>query len=241
MIQQPQVIFLDAVGTLFTVEGSVGEVYSQLAQQYGVNSDSDTLNSAFFQAFATADPMAFPTAPAAKIPQLEYQWWETLAVETFKIAGIYQQFSDFPQFFAQLYDHFATAKPWFVYPDVLPTLKQWQNQGIELGVISNFDSRLYPVLDVLNLAPFFKSVTISTTVGAAKPAAEIFQVAMQKHNCSLEEVLHIGDSVSADYQGAKQAGIQVMIVNREGDETVRSRLNQPELEFCTCLTEIHFN
>ncbi len=240
-MQQPSVIFLDAVGTLFTVKGSVGEVYSQLTQEYGINSDPHTLNSAFFQAFTTATPMAFPNASAEQIPQLEYQWWETLAVETFKIAGIYQQFTDFSQFFAQLYDHFATVQPWFVYPDVPPILEKWQNQGIELGVVSNFDSRLYPVLEVLNLAPFFQSVTISTTVGAAKPNPEIFYTALEKHNCSPEQVLHIGDSVSADYQGAKQAGIQAMIVNREADETVRSRLSQPQEEFCTCLTEIDFN
>lgn len=240
MIQQPQVIFLDAVGTLFTVKGSVGEVYGQLASQHGVETDTHALNSAFFQAFSTAVPMAFPNASAEQIPQLEYQWWETIAIETFKTVGVFQQFSDFSQFFAQLYDYFTTDQPWFVYPDVLPMLQKWQNQGIELGVVSNFDSRLYPVLDVLNLAPFFKSVTISTTVGSAKPNSEIFQVALQKHHCSSEDVLHIGDSVSADYHGAKQVGIQAMIVNREVDENVRSRLSQPEVEFCTSLTEIDF-
>ncbi len=239
-MQQPRVIFLDAVGTLFDVEGSVGQVYGQLASQYGVQTDSHTLNSAFFQAFTTASPMAFPTAPVEQIPQLEYQWWEAIAIETFKTAGVFQQFSDFSQFFALVYDHFTTAQPWFVYPDVQPMLKQWQSQGIELGVVSNFDSRLYPVLEILNLAPFFTSVTISTTVGSAKPAPEIFQAALQKHNCFPEEVLHIGDSVKADYYGAKQAGIQAMIVNREGDEGVRSRLSQPEGEYCTALTEIIF-
>lgn len=241
MIQQPQVIFLDAVGTLFNVEGSVGEVYSQLTSQFGVEADPHTLNKAFFQAFTTATPMAFPNATTEQIPQLEYQWWETLAVETFKIAGLYQQFADFSQFFAQLYDHFATAQPWFVYPDVLPVLEKWHNQGIELGVVSNFDSRLYPVLEVLNLTPFFQSVTISTTVGAAKPNPEIFYTALQKHNSSPQAVLHIGDSVSADYHGAKQAGIQAIIIDREADQTVRSRLNQPEIEYCTSLTEIQFN
>jgi putative hydrolase of the HAD superfamily len=241
MMQQPQVIFLDAVGTLFTVKGSVGEVYGQLASQHGVETDSHALNAAFFQAFSTAVPMAFPTASVEQIPQLEYQWWEVIAIETFKTVGVLQQFSDFSQFFAQVYDHFATAQPWFVYPDVLPMLKQWQNQGIELGVVSNFDSRLYPVLEVLNLAPFFKSVTISTTVGSAKPDPEIFQVALEKHHYSPAAVLHIGDSVSADYHGAKKAGIRALIVNREADEKVRSRLSQPQVEFCTSLTEINFN
>ncbi len=239
--QQPQVIFLDAVGTLFNVEASVGDVYGHLASQQGVNTDPNALNQAFFQAFATAVPMAFPEAAVEQIPRLEYQWWEAIAIETFKAVGVFQQFSDFSQFFAQLYDHFATAQPWCVYPDVEPMLRLWQNQGIELGVLSNFDSRLYPVLSALNLDSFFTSVTISTTVGAAKPAPEIFHAALQKHGCSAEAAVHIGDSVSADYQGAKKAGMRAIIVNREQDQTVRSRISQPEVEYCTSMKDVTFS
>lgn len=35
-MKKPKVIFLDAVGTLFGVKGSVGTVYSQIAQDFGV-------------------------------------------------------------------------------------------------------------------------------------------------------------------------------------------------------------
>ncbi len=35
-MEKPQVIFLDAVGTLFGVKGSVGAIYSQIAADFGV-------------------------------------------------------------------------------------------------------------------------------------------------------------------------------------------------------------
>ena len=213
-----KIIFLDAAGTLFDVRGSVGDVYAQLANSFGVTVNSQELNTAFFQSFASASPMAFPGIEAAKIPQLELNWWQAVSAKAFQIAGVFNQFSDFPKFFAELYAHFATAEPWFVYPDVLPALNRWQQQGIELAVISNFDSRLYAVLKALNLAEYFTSVTISTEVGAAKPDAKIFTSALQKHNCIAKNVLHIGDSFKADYCGAKAAGLNAIWLNRQQED-----------------------
>ena len=237
-----QVIFLDAAGTLFDVRGSVGEVYGKFAQSFGVTVKSEELNAAFYQSFASATPMAFPGIEAAKIPQLEFEWWHAVAAKAFEIAGVFQQFSDFPKFFAELYAHFATAEPWFVYPDVLPALNKWQQQGIELAVVSNFDSRIYAVLKALNLAEYFTSVTISTEVGAAKPDSQIFTAALQKHNGIAEDVLHIGDSFKADYCGAKAAGLKAIWLNREQEkvESGKLPLTETKIEQCSSLDYLAF-
>ncbi|EAW33395.1 HAD family hydrolase [Lyngbya sp. PCC 8106] len=230
---KPQVIFLDAVGTLFGVRDSVGAVYAKLANQFGVIAEPNSLNQAFFQKFATSPIMAFPEKSLEEIPQLEFEWWELIAINTFKQVGLFKEFEDFSEFFKVLYAYFETDEPWFVYPDVQPMLKQWQNQGIELGVLSNFDSRLYPVLEALNLAEYFNSVTISTHVGAAKPDPKIFTIALQKHQCSPEKVVHIGDSFKADYQGAKAAGIRGILIDRNEQE-------KSDLIKCTSLKELQF-
>ncbi|MCW6050491.1 HAD-IA family hydrolase [Microcoleus sp. A2-C5] len=232
-----KLIFLDAAGTLFDVRGSVGEVYAQLAKKIGVTVKSEDLNAAFYQSFVSASPMTFPGIEAAKIPQLEFDWWLAVSAKAFQIAGVFHQFSDYPKFFAELYAHFATAEPWFVYPDVLPALDKWQQQGIELAVVSNFDSRLYPVLKALDLAKYFTSVTISTEVGAAKPQPEIFTAALQKHNCTAENVWHIGDSFKADYCGAKAAGLQAIWLNRQQEKVAESKLplTETKLEQCSSL------
>ncbi|MBE9179862.1 HAD family hydrolase [Oculatella sp. LEGE 06141] len=214
-MNRPQVIFLDAVGTLFGVRGSVGEVYTDITRQFGVAADAERLNQAFFQSFKAASPMAFPSAIASDIPAKEYAWWEAIAIETFRRADLLAQFTDFSAFFAVLYDHFATAAPWFVYPDTHHTLSHWRNQGIELGVLSNFDSRLYPVLSALGLAEYFSSVTISTEVGAAKPDRRMFETALAKHNCPANAAWHIGDSFKEDYQGATAAGLQAFWLKRQ--------------------------
>lgn len=214
-MERPKVIFLDAVGTIFGVKGSVGEVYSQIAQEFDVKVSAEILNKAFIESFKAAPPPTFADAETQDIPQREFDWWRIIAFNTFESAGVIKEFSDFSGFFSELYIHFGTAEPWFIYPDVLSSLENWRRLKIELGVISNFDSRIYSVLQGLGLSNYFTSVTISTQVRAAKPDPRIFTVALEKHNCPPEAAWHIGDSIVEDYQGAKAAGLRGVWINRE--------------------------
>ena len=212
--KQPRVIFLDAVGTLFGVAGSVGQQYGHVARQFGVVADDNRLNQEFFKAFQAASPCVFPGITDSELQQYEYEWWRTIALETFEAAEVANQISDFSAFFQQLYNYFATAAPWEVYPDTLKTLCTWRGLGIELGIISNFDTRLYRVLKELDLVDFFQGVTLSTEVGAAKPNPLVFAAALHRHHCEPGEALHIGDSYQEDYMGAKKVGMQARWIKR---------------------------
>lgn len=213
-VVRPKVIYLDAFGTLFGVKGSVGELYSNLARTAQVVTDPYAVNRAFYQSFAASERLAFPEASRAAIPELEYRWWKVIVAETFERVGALEKFDDFDTFYAGLYGYFETAAPWHVYADTLTSLNRWRSMGIQLGVISNFDSRLYRVLGVLGLTPYFQSVTISTEVGVAKPGSKIFKTALAKHNCSASEAWHIGDSESEDYAGARALGMHAILVAR---------------------------
>jgi putative hydrolase of the HAD superfamily len=217
--QKPKVIFFDAVGTLFGVQGSVGAIYSQLAQQFGVTADPQMLDMAFFDSFEAAGALAFPGTGAEDIAEREYGWWWAIAAETFQKVGVLNQFADFSTFFSVLYDHFSAADPWVVYPDTLNTLKHWSNQEVELGIVSNFDSRIHAVLSALELTDFFSSITISSEVGVAKPDPQVFAAALKKHSCAPEEAWHVGDSFQDDYQGARAAGLRGFWLKRPNQQT----------------------
>ena len=213
-MKKPKVIFVDAVGTLFGIKGSVGEIYRQIAQEFGVEVSAQILDQNFVKSFKASPPPIFLDADIRDIPQREYDWWRIIALNTFEGAGVLQEFTDFTAFFTELYIHFGTPEPWYVYPDVTLALMNWRRLGVELGVLSNFDSRLYLVLQGLRLREYFSSITISTQVRAAKPDPEIFKIALNKHKCSAEEAWHIGDSITDDYYGAKSAGIRGVWINR---------------------------
>lgn len=214
-MNKPRVIFLDAVETIIGLRGSVGEIYANLAQQAGVTVNPEAVNQAFYQSFKASTPCAFPGVELAEIPQWEYNWWRAIAYSTFARVGVINQFADFEGFFAAVYQYFATPKPWYVYRDVIPSLIHWQEEGIELGIISNFDTRIYSVLEGLGLKEYFDSITISSLVGAAKPDEQIFLSALEKHQCQPNQAWHIGDSFSEDYQGAISVGIKGFCLERK--------------------------
>ena len=89
-----------------------------------------------------------------------------------------------------------------------------RGRGLGLAVVSNFDSRLPPLLDALGLAPFFDAVACSGAVGAAKPDGAIFAHALAALGVDAHEALHVGDSRVNDYDGARAAGIEALLVDR---------------------------
>jgi putative hydrolase of the HAD superfamily len=216
-----RVLFFDAVGTLFRVRGSVGQVYSQVAAEYGVRVDPQALDRAFGQVFAQAPAPACPGLTGSPLREWERTWWRQVVRETFARVGSLAAFGEhrFEDFFAQLFEHFAGADPWELYPETLPALRALQQEGIRLGVISNFDSRLPRVLQQLQLDPYFSTLTLSTQVGYAKPDPRIFQAALAGHGIPPAAAGHIGDSRRDDYQGAKAAGLRALWLDREGKDS----------------------
>ncbi|MGQ9865603.1 MAG: HAD-IA family hydrolase [Pseudanabaenaceae cyanobacterium] len=211
----PQAIFFDAVGTLFGVRDSVGHAYARIAAEFGVTAPPARLNQAFFQAFGSAPPLAFPGCPPSDLVATEKAWWRAIAWDTFAATGVLADFGDFEAFWPRLYAYFATAEPWEVYADTRPVLHHWQERGVKLGVISNFDSRLLSVLAALSLDAYFAVVVYSTAVGAAKPDPAIFAAALGSWPASA--CWHVGDSYTADVVGARAAGLQAFWLDRTGD------------------------
>ncbi|MEM6447413.1 MAG: HAD-IA family hydrolase [Cyanobacteria bacterium J06642_2] len=235
----PTVVFFDAVGTLFRVRDSVGHIYSQAAAEFGVLAEADLINRAFFQAFKAAPPAAFPDASATELLVLEREWWRAVVERTFELCELRDRFSDFPSYFQVVFDRFATASTWELYEETLPVLRFLQSQQVTLGIISNFDSRLHAVLDVLGLRDYFQSVTLSTAVGAAKPDSHVFAVAARTHAIAPARALHVGDSHKQDYLGAKRAGMQALwLLRREPMLDEESVPHPPDADVISDLTGI---
>jgi putative hydrolase of the HAD superfamily len=211
---RPTVIFLEVVGTLFGVRDGVGAQYAIVADRFGVTVDADALDVAFYAVFKQAGSPAFPDASPETIPQLEFDWWRSVVVETFQLAGVLDQFVEFDRFFDAVFQYFATDVPWVVYPETFMVLNGLQTIGIPLGVLSNFDSRIYAVLRSLKLYSYFQSVTISTEAGAAKPNPAIFHCAIAKHGCEASQAWHVGDSRTEDFEAAIAAGLRGIWVDR---------------------------
>jgi len=114
----------------------------------------------------------------------------------------------------RVYDEFGSAKHWKAYPDVEPALERLRAQGITLGVISNWDSRLRGILDGLGLAESFATVVSSAEVALHKPDPRIFELACEHVGMAPRECAHVGDHLYADVLGAQTAGMTPVLIDR---------------------------
>ena len=192
-------VTFDAGGTLLEPWPSVGEVYAEVAAKFGLKGVSAAqLNSAFARAWK-------------KKEQFDYSQtaWRKLVEECFCNVGPVST-----ELFNALYERFAQPAAWRVYDDVRPTLSELHRRGYCLGIISNWDERLRGLLDKLDLSRLLDAVVLSVKVGATKPSARIFQQAVASLDLQPGEVLHVGDSLEEDVQGAKRAGLQALLIDR---------------------------
>jgi len=113
---------------------------------------------------------------------------------------------------------FADPVSWKLFPDVVPTLRELRSLGLELGIVSNFDSRLFNVLRGLSIADLFDTITISSLAHAAKPSPKIFELALEQHAVEPGEAMHVGDSVRDDVEGATKAGLRAVLLTRQGKQ-----------------------
>jgi putative hydrolase of the HAD superfamily len=121
-----------------------------------------------------------------------------------------------------------------VFPDVPPPLEALRARGVSLVVVSNWDWSLPEWLERAGLAELVDGVVASAVVGSAKPAPEIFRVALDVAGVAADEALHVGDSLTSDVEGAGAAGVRAVLIARrgggpEGVEAIRSLEQLPSL------------
>ena len=91
-------------------------------------------------------------------------------------------------------------------------------------------------IDLLNLWPEIDFAVISGELGVEKPDPAIFREALRQGNASAEDAIYIGDSPEYDMDGAWNAGIRRIWMNRAAIPWPRAT-PAPEIEART-LAEI---
>lgn len=98
-------------------------------------------------------------------------------------------------------------------PGIKETLDALRAQGMKLGLISNIIS--------ISVAPHFlveygvreymDCIVLSSATGIRKPSADIFRVAERELDLRPEELAYVGDTLSRDVLGTRNAGWRLMI------------------------------
>jgi putative hydrolase of the HAD superfamily len=211
-------VTFDAANTLIRLTSPAGQTYAEVARRFGAAADPVRLHHAFLRACSEVPPLPDEVGPR---PDDGRSWWRDLVATTLTLAEC--RVVPFPQYFDAVYQEFTRPGIWQLTPGIAETLNALTHGGYRLGIVSNFDRRLYPILETLGILEQFEHVVISSEVGADKPSRRIFEEVLRRFQVGAKEVLHVGDEDKTDGAGARGAGMSAFILGKDGDLKELSR------------------
>jgi putative hydrolase of the HAD superfamily len=209
-------VLLDALGTLVELERPWPHLADELAAR-GVVVGEDQARAAMLA------EMAYYRAHHDEAVD-----WEALKDLRRRCAAVVQEQLATSLPLEDVLDALLGAIRFRPYPEVPDVLARLREGGARLAVVSNWDVSLHDVLERTALRPLVDAVAISAELGVAKPDPAIFRAALERLGAPADGALHVGDSLEHDVAGARAAGIDAVLVTRngtqapEGVRTVRS-------------------
>jgi len=203
-MDRPMAVSFDAVGTFLHFAEPVAVTYTRFAAEVGLEATELTMRRRLDLAFQAAPPMLTP--PGEDRDAFERRWWLNLAARVYGCALDDKRFTDC---FDALFDWFASPKAWRVHEDFGPMLLQLREIDVKLAIISNFDARLYGLLDDM-LPGLFDVVALPGECGAQKPQKDIFIWTASRLDVQPERMMHLGDNEAEDVEAALKAGLHAL-------------------------------
>jgi REG-2-like HAD superfamily hydrolase len=189
-------LLVDAVGTLIAPSEPITRTYARLSRAHG-----GTRSEA---AIATALPLAMARPRPATLGDGRSHW-----------QGIVTEATGCPDCFGSLYAHFAHRSAWTTLPGAAHALDTLRGRGWKTAMVSNFDTRLRPLLDQMGLLGLFDHLSLSGELGMDKPDPRIFGHALAGLGVEAKDGIHVGDEPANDGMGAEGAGLRALIVGRD--------------------------
>lgn len=111
-----------------------------------------------------------------------------------------------------------------------------------VGLITNFDHtpHIHKVLDSTKLKSFFDFIIVSDEANCKKPEREIFEIGLSKCGLHPDEVVYIGDNPEDDINGALNAGLNAILIDRgtKTNSAIPKNINAPKINSLQELTKI---
>ncbi len=215
---QYSIVLFDVGQTLIGPQDSYGTVYSRVLATLGSGLDAGLLDRCIRKTSAEmAADVPSGTDRFSRFAGGETEYWSRFFRKVYRSAtgcSAEQRLAD--RALALLWEAFGQPTAWQVYDDVVPTLEQLRRDGARLGVVSNWDSRLPRLLEILGLAQYFETIGVSYHEKMEKPNPKLFLRVLERIGGRPRETLHVGDVPELDLAGARAAGIDAVVLDRAG-------------------------
>jgi putative hydrolase of the HAD superfamily len=118
--------------------------------------------------------------------------------------------------FSELFAHFARPEAWTLSDDARTTIDQILARGYRAALASNYDRRLREVAQGFHELQRLEPLFISSEIGWRKPAGAFFDSVARGLGQPHAAVLHVGDNLNDDYEGARAAGLTTLLYDPRG-------------------------
>ncbi len=119
----------------------------------------------------------------------------------------------------------VTQNNWTLEEDAIPTLKKLVDSGYRLGIISNAgdDQDVQQLARKFGIHSYFDFILTSAACSYRKPHPRIFELALANWYLLPAEAVMVGDNLTADIQGAQNAGMFGVWINRRADPSMEKQ------------------
>jgi|TARA_Y100000034_G_C6897399_1_gene414083 HAD superfamily hydrolase (TIGR01549 family) len=117
---------------------------------------------------------------------------------------------------SDLYDYYdKTHKEWILHEGAIETMVLLKEQGISVGIISNFERELETKLaDQLGLTKHINFLVVSGCIGFEKPDIKFYEYAIKNNQLTPNNTLYIGDSYVLDYLPGRKVGFNCYLFDK---------------------------
>ncbi|MEW6553078.1 MAG: HAD-IA family hydrolase [Actinomycetota bacterium] len=206
-------VFFDAGETLVHPMPSFPELFMQVCSEHGLEVDLDILRTATRSLMAGVEERQRQGYTFSNESSKSRRFWLDFYGGLVREMGYEQGDGALP---LALYDTFSLPANYGAYHDALETLRELRRRGLRMGLISNFEPWLEDLLDDLGLLEYLEVLVISGKEDYEKPHPRIYELALERGGVPPRRALHVGDSPISDYDGAREAGMRAVLLDRWG-------------------------
>lgn len=198
-----QAVFIDFYGTVVYEDGAVIKEVTREISETGSKENPADIGAYWWKEFQSAFRVSFGEG---------FRLQRELELESLKKTIRYFHSSANPE---------KLSRKMFAYWMAPPIFEESKGffaaSPVPIYVVSNIDrTDVIAAIEFHGLKP--NGIFTSEDARAYKPRKELFELALRETGLRADQVVHIGDSLSSDVQGAYQVGISAIWVNRGGRE-----------------------
>ncbi len=212
MAKRYSAVVFDVGGTLLRLNlDLMVKAYVDAAAARGVRLDFERARATIAQL-----ELELPQRQQQRLISLEEHYgasfWDEFYLEGFRRLGLR---GDMSAAAGNIRERFQRAEFEALFPDTIPTLDALAARDLILGVLSNYSPNCEDVLHQVGVHSYFTFFVVSALAGFEKPDPRIFELVVRAADRPRSEIVYVGDSLYHDVAGARGAGIDPILVDRE--------------------------